>query len=90
MISYVIEAAKCVTGVIRVLSDDTDVFVFLIYWVYREEMTSKGKMGWHIARLDNNATCADLDHDACNCLACRPSADVRRHRTLTPKENSAR
>ncbi len=34
IISYVIEAAKCGKDVIRVLSDDTDVFVLLVYWVY--------------------------------------------------------
>ena len=33
MISYVIEAAKCGKDVIRVLSDDTNVFVLLVYWV---------------------------------------------------------
>ena len=44
MISYVIEAAKCGKDVIRVLSDDTDVLVLLVYWVYREEMTSKVQM----------------------------------------------
>ena len=44
MISYVIEAAKCGKDVIRVLSDDTDVFVLLVYWLYREEMASKVHM----------------------------------------------
>ena len=44
MISFVIEAAKCGKDVIRVLSDDTDVFVLLVYWVYREKMTSNVQM----------------------------------------------
>ena len=61
MISYVIEAAKCGKDVIRVLSDDSDVFVLLVYWVYREEMTSKVQMErWDGTVLDINATCADL------------------------------
>ena len=61
MISYVVEAAQCGKDVIRVLSDDTDVFVLLIYWVYREEMTSKVQMErWDGTVLDINATCADL------------------------------
>ena len=61
MISYVIEAAKCGKDVIRVLSDDTDVFVLLVYWVYREEMTSKVQMErWDGTVLVINATCADL------------------------------
>ena len=61
MISYVIEAAKNGKDVIRLLSDDTDVFVLLVYWVYREEMTSKVQMErWDGTILDINATCADL------------------------------
>ena len=61
MISYVIKAAKYGKDVIRVLSDDTDVFVLLVYWVYREEMTSKVQMErWDGTVLDINATCADL------------------------------
>ena len=44
IISYVIEAAKCGKDVIRVLSDDTNVFMLLVYWVYREEITSKVQM----------------------------------------------
>ena len=61
MISYAIEAAKCGKDVIRVLSDDTDVFVLLVYWVHREEMTSKVQMErWDGTVLDINATCANL------------------------------
>ena len=33
MISYVLESANNGKGVIRVLSDDTDAFVLLVYWV---------------------------------------------------------
>ena len=32
MISYVLQAANHSKSVIRVLSDDTDVFVLLVYW----------------------------------------------------------
>ena len=61
MISYIIEAAKCGKDIIRVLSDDTDVFVVLVYWVDREEMTSMVQMErWNGTVLDINATCADL------------------------------
>ena len=61
MISYVNEAAKCGNDVMRVLSDDTGVFVLLVYWVYREEMTSKVQMErWDGTVLDINATRADL------------------------------
>ncbi len=34
MVSYVIQAANYSKNVIRVLSDDTDMFVLLVYWVY--------------------------------------------------------
>ena len=35
MISYLLIAAEYDTPVIRILSDDTDVFMLLVYWVYR-------------------------------------------------------
>ena len=62
MISYVIEAAKYGKDVILVLIDDTDVFVLLVYWVYRAEMMSKVVQieRWYGTVVDINATCADL------------------------------
>ena len=61
MISYVIEAAKCGKDVILILSDDTDVFVLLVYGECREEVKSKVQMeGWDGTALDINATCADF------------------------------
>lgn len=61
MISYVLEAASSSQGVIRVLSDDTDVFVLLVYWVYQAELQCKVQMErWDGTVLDINATCADL------------------------------
>ena len=38
MVSYVLKAAKNGKGVIRVVSDDTDAFVLLVYWVYRADL----------------------------------------------------
>ena len=47
--------------VIRVVSDDTDVFVLLIYWVHRAALQCKVQMeGWNGTVLDINATCAEL------------------------------
>lgn len=61
MVSYVLEAANCRKGVIRILSDDTDVFILLVYWVYRAELQCKVQMErWDGTVLDVNATCADL------------------------------
>ena len=38
MVSYVLKAAENGKRVIRVLSDDTDMFVLLVYWVYRADL----------------------------------------------------
>ena len=50
MISYVLAAGNCGKNVIRVLSDDTDVFVLLVYWVYKEPYGAKCR--WKIERWD--------------------------------------
>ena len=61
MISYVLDAANHGKDVVRVLSDDTDVFILLVYWVYREELQSKVQMErWDGTVLDINATCSGL------------------------------
>ena len=63
MVSYVLEAANNGMRVIRVLSDDTDVFALLVYWVYRAdlELLCKVQMErWDGTVLNINATCADL------------------------------
>ena len=41
MISYVLEAAN---HVIQVVSDDTDVFILLVHWVYKASILSKVQM----------------------------------------------
>ncbi len=61
MISYVLEAAYDGKGVISVLSEDTDVFVLLVNWVYREELQCKVQMErWDTTVQDINATCTEL------------------------------
>jgi len=61
MISYVHEAANCAKKVICVLSDDTDMFVLLVYWVFRQQLACKVQMEhWDETVLDINSTCADL------------------------------
>lgn len=37
MVSYVLQAAQTGHDIIFVLIDDTDVFVFIAYWVYKHE-----------------------------------------------------
>ena len=61
MISYVLEAVSCGKNLIQVLSDDTDVFALLIYWVFRRQLKCKIQMErWDRIVLDINATCANL------------------------------
>lgn len=38
---YVLETKNFGKGMIRVLSDDTDEFVLLVYWVYLEDLECK-------------------------------------------------
>ena len=61
MVSYVLEAANSGKDVICVLSDDTDVFILLVYWVHRAGLQCKVEMErWDGTLLDIKATCADL------------------------------
>ena len=61
MVSYVLLAASCGQSVIRVLSDDTDVFVPLVDWGYRAKLQCKVQMErWDSTVLNINATCDDL------------------------------
>ena len=60
MVSCVLQAANYRKNVIRVLSDDTDVFVLLVYWVYQAGLQCKVQMEWWDGTvLDINATCDD-------------------------------
>ena len=61
MISYLLMATEYDTPVIRILSDDTDVFVLLLYWVYRQKFQATVQMQqWDGAVWDINATSAEL------------------------------
>ena len=44
MVSYVIQAARYGKDVILVVSDDTDVFVVLVYWVHKAALQCKVQM----------------------------------------------
>ena len=61
MISFVLEEAKSGQSVIRVLSDDTDVFILLVYRVNLVALRCKIQMeSWDGSVLDINVTCANL------------------------------
>ena len=57
MISYVFEDTNQGIYIIRVLIDDTDVFILLVYWVYRANL----QMEWlDSTLLYTNATSNEL------------------------------
>ena len=61
MVTFLMEAAKSSQSVTRILSDDTDVFVLLVYWVNPTDLQCKVQIErWDGSVLDINATCADL------------------------------
>ena len=61
MISYLLMTAQCDTQVIRILSDDTNVFALLVYWVYQNKIQATVQMErWDGAIWDISAACAQL------------------------------
>ena len=50
MIAYLLQAAESGKSLIRILTDDTDVFVLLVYWVWKMQLHSAVQMehwnGW--------------------------------------------
>ena len=55
IISYLLEAVNNGKNIVRVISDDTDVFVLLIYWVWRLQITSRVQLDrWCGAILNIN------------------------------------
>ena len=47
---------------IRILSDDTDVFVMLVYWVSKMQLHCSMQMErWNGQVVDINATCSEPD-----------------------------
>lgn len=61
VVSYVLQAASEGHKVIRVLSDDTDIFVTLVYWVYKASIASDIQIeNWRGDVLSVNASCENL------------------------------
>ena len=44
MIAYILQAAESGKSLMRILSDDTDVFVLLVYWVWKMQLHSAVQM----------------------------------------------
>ena len=58
MIAHLLQAAESGQSVIRILTDDTDVFVLLVYCVWKMQLHSAVKMErWNGVVIDINATC---------------------------------
>ena len=71
IISYMLQAADDGCHVVRVLSDDTDIFVLLVYWTWRcdlQDHLAVQMEKWDGVVLDVNATCAHLGSTVCSQL----------------------
>ena len=69
IISYMLQAADDGCHVVRVLSDDTDIFVSLVYWTWRCDLQYRLAVQmekWDGVVLDVNATCAHLGSTVCS------------------------
>ena len=71
IISYMLHAADDGCHVARVISDDMDIFVLLVYWAWRcdlQDRLTAHMEKWDGVVLDGNATCADLGSTVCSKL----------------------
>ena len=90
MVSHVIQAASHGKSVIRVLSDDTDVFVLLVGCT---ELDSSARYRWKGGMgqccMDINATCVDLGEKCLNSLVYMPLVNVTQYRIHMARGKSA-
>ena len=71
IIIYMLQAANDGCHVVRVLSDDTDIFVLLVYWTWRCDLHDRLAVQmekWDGVVLDVNATYAHLGRTVCSQL----------------------
>ena len=72
IISYFLEAVKNGTNIVRVISDETDVFILLIYWVWRLQMTSRVQLDrwcWGLSSISIKVL-RSLLRNPSNCSVC--------------------
>ncbi|KAK4327240.1 hypothetical protein Pmani_002296 [Petrolisthes manimaculis] len=70
MIAYLLQAAESGKAVIRIFCNGTDVFVLLVYWVYKMQLNAEVQMDrWNEVVLDINATCLQLETKCLQLLA---------------------
>ena len=69
IISYLLQAADAGLQIVRILSDDSDNFVLLLYWTWRYDLQVRVSVQmekWDGVVLDINATCANLGDTVCS------------------------
>ena len=72
-----------------ILTDDIDVFVLLVYWVWKMQHHSAVQMEhWNGVVIDINATCLLLGSIVCNCQECIPSAAATLYHTHSTRVRS--
>ena len=90
MIAYLLQAAESGKSVILILTDDTDVFVLMVYWVWKMQLPSAVQMErWNGVVIDINATCLLLGPSVCNCQECMQSAAATLYHTHSTRVRSA-
>ena len=60
MIAYLLQAAESGKSVIRILTDDTDFFVLLVYWVWKMQLHSAVQMerwNWMVIYISTRHVC---------------------------------
>ena len=69
IISYMLQAAYDGCHVVRVLRDDTDILLLLVYWTWRCDLQDRLAVQmekWDGVVLDGNSTCAHLGSTVCS------------------------
>ena len=70
LISYMLDAARYGTKTVHILSDDTDVFVLIVYWCWKVGITSHLQMQRRDGTVLNiSSTVENLGEHCCSILA---------------------
>ena len=65
-----LDAVRHGASTVHILSDDTDVFVIMVYWCWKAGITTNLQMEkWNGAVLSINATAKNLGEHCCSILA---------------------
>ena len=82
MIAYLLQAAESGNSVIRILTDDTDVFALLVYCVWIMQLHSAVQMErWNWMVIDINAHVCYWVPSVCSYQECMPSVAATLYHT---------